>query len=487
MLDAISRPTKILTVFFSTEMWERYGFYVVQALLALYLSLHLGIGDKQTYMLVGSFTALTYISPIIGGWIADNFLGQRVSVLAGAVFLFCSYVVLAFSTNLHHLLLSLAMIATGTGLLKPNVSALLGKQYKISDPRRDSGFTIFYLGITTGIILGTTLPSQLQKAFGWSTCFISAAIGLILAFLVFYFGTRVLKVQEYSTPQRGAIANWSIAGGVLFLAYIVFFFVLNNPDMANFFFGGVVLISVGIVLRIAYQEQSEQRYKTLSLLLLFVISVFFWSFYFEMFMALTLFITRAVQPIVFGIHFPAPYYVSVQSFGMIIFGIVLARFWSTIRYKNIAHAISIKFMISMLCMLAAYTIILFSTSNVTSLALISAVPILGAYLMISLAELMLSPIGLSAVTQLSSEHVVSTLMGVFFVSLGIGGFLSGQLAKLTAIDDKTLSLVQVKTQYLHGFEILIAILVGACVITAILCWIIKKFSDKVDWQDLHLN
>jgi POT family proton-dependent oligopeptide transporter len=187
-----------LSVFFSTEMWERYGFYVVQSLLALFLSVHLHLSDDYTYTLVGSFTALTYISPIVGGWIADNCLGQKNAVLLSTLLLFCSYIILALAHNLAHLLFALAMIAVGTGLLKPNISALLGKQYVKGDPKRNSGFTIFYLGITLGIVLGTTLPSKLQAMYGWSACFFNASIGLVLAFLVFYFGVRVLKIKEYA-------------------------------------------------------------------------------------------------------------------------------------------------------------------------------------------------------------------------------------------------------------------------------------------------
>jgi POT family proton-dependent oligopeptide transporter len=479
----LQKSSMALSVFFSTEMWERYGFYVAQSLLALFLSVHLQLSDGYTYTLVGSFTALTYISPIIGGWIADNCLGQKHSVLFGAVLLFFSYIVLASAHNLAHLLFALAMIAVGTGLLKPNISALLGKQYAKGDPKRNSGFTIFYLGITLGIVLGTTLPSKLQAMYGWSACFFSASIGLVLAFLVFFFGVRLLKIQDYATPKHNPLVNWSRAVGLILIAYIIFYLVLRNPSVANIFFIVVAAGAIGVVLKIAFNEQGDQRRKTLSLLVLFVISVFFWSFYFQMFTDLTLFITRAVQPTVLGLNFPAPYYVSVQSFGMLVIGVFLARLWSKMRTKNIAHTISIQFTIAVGCILIAYGIILWVTSGDShSLRLISAWPIMGAYLMISLAELMLSPIGLSSVTLLSSEHVVSTLMGVFFVSLGLGGFISGQLAKIAAIHDNHLSLTATKSHYFHSFSTLTMILAGAFVVTCFLSYLVKCLSRGITWE-----
>lgn len=479
-----NKSNRSLPIFFGTEMWERYGFYVVQSLLALYLALKVHMLDEKIYTLVGSFTALTYISPIMGGWIADHFLGQRKAVLAGGVFLFLAYLLLTFSLSITHLMLSFSGIAIGTGLLKPNISSLLGRQYLPSDPKRNSAFTIFYLGITTGIILGTTLPSQLQVWFGWKTCFFSAAMGALLSVLVFSTGIKVLKIPEYAVLKYSAGVNWLAALGLIFLSYLIFYLVLSHPNLANAFFILVVIWAVLIVLKIAFlKEKADQRRKTLSLLILFAISTCFWAFYFEMFMMLTLFITRVVNPMVLGIHFPAPYYVTVESLGMIVFGVLLSKLWARETYKNIAFSISIKFMIAIVFILLAYGIILITSSN-SSISLLSAWPILLAYLLISLAELMLSPIGLAAVTRLAGPHVVSTLMGVFFVSLGIGGFLSGQLAKFAVIQTTSENLVQVKASYFHGFLILSLILIGVLVLTGVACWGVRKLSRNITWEDI---
>jgi POT family proton-dependent oligopeptide transporter len=478
------KPSMGLSVFFGTEMWERYGFYIVQSLLALYLSLQLHMEDAQVYMLVGSFTALTYISPIIGGWVADNFLGQRRAVFTGGFILFLSYILLAFSLSLNHLILAFSGIAMGTGLLKPNISSLLGRQYSPSDPKRNSAFTIFYLGITTGIILGTTLPSKLQFWFGWKACFLSAAIGMVLAIFVFFMGTKLLKIEEYAVLKRRMLINWIASLVIIVFSGSIFYLVLSHSGIANTFFIAVATLAVVVVLRIAFKEEGDQRRKTLSLLILFAISTCFWAFYFEMFMMLTLFITRTVEPVVLGIRFPAPYYVSVQSFGMIVFGIFLAKLWARMRYRNAAYAISIKFTIAIACMFLAYSVILI-TSNNNSENLLSPWPILFAYVLISLAELMLSPIGLSAVTRLGNSQVVSTLMGVFFVSLGIGGFLSGQLSKIVSSEPESSSLIHLKESYFHGFSALTWMLFFVLIFSGVSCSLIKRLSRNICWEKIR--
>ncbi|TNF69998.1 MAG: MFS transporter [Gammaproteobacteria bacterium] len=463
-----------LVVCFLTEMWERYGFYVIQSLLALYLTSHLSLSDRYTYTLVGSFTALTYISPIAGGWIADRFLGQKKAVLVGASVLFISYLILTIDSSIHWLMFALGGIAVGTGLLKPNVSSILGRQYQPGDPKRDSGFTIFYMGITSGIILGTTIPIKLSEYFGWKLSFLSAAFGLVIAFLVFLIGSKKFKLIDYAQIEGQSIVNFIYALISIMLMWGIFYGIMINTDLATLFFVVIIMIAIGFVLSVAYKEEGLQRRKTLAFLLLCIISVMFWSFYFQMFMSLTLFIRRAVEPTVLGIQFPPPYYVAVESVGMIVFGILLASLWGKIKQANIALAAAIKFVISMAFMFLAYLLIwwsMFHQEHHLS-GLINPSLILIAYLTISIAELMLSPVGLAAVTHLANPKVVSTMMGVFFVSLGAGGYLAGKLASLTAINPNQTDLIQIKSDYASAFSQLTYFSFAAFIITLLLSSII---------------
>lgn len=447
-------------------MWERYGFYVVQTLLALYLVLHFKWEDARVYPLVGSFTALTYSSPVIGGWIADRLLGQKRAILCGAVILYISYLTLGFIHTNAGLMITLAGIAVGTGLLKPNISSLLGNEYPEGSPNRESGFTIFYMGITAGIILGTTLPSYINYLFGWSVTFLSAAVGMVIAIAVFSFGIYKYRLADYH-PYEYQPHKIVYAVILLIILWMGSFYILRDPFLANGVFASVVLLSLGYLISTILQESKKQARQTIVISLLCLISVMFWAFYFQMFLSLILLLKRVVQPDLFGIQFPPPYYVAVQSIGMIFFGFFLARKKQHLTRIHRSISIGNKFLLSMFCMTIAYTLITLACSSSADDTLLSPLFFIPAYLMISLAELLLSPVGLAAITMLSSHKKVSTMMGIFFVSLGFGGFLSGKLAIITAIPKEainTLSIVGLKLHYATSFTYLLCMLIGATVI-----------------------
>lgn len=466
---------KTLPLFFGTELWERYGFYIVQSLLALYLAMQYSWNDARIYTLVGSFTALTYLSPVIGGWIADKLLGQKTSILLGAAILFINYTILALLSSQSSLTFALAGIAMGTGLLKPNISSLLGNQYPANSPLRESGFTIFYMGITTGIILGTTLPSQLYHHFGWSVAFASAALGMILSAAVFLFGILRYSIRNYH-PHKLTFSKALLALVIIGLVWTMAFYILVNPKLADLAFSLVVLLSVGYILYSASKERGIQAQNTLIIGLLCLISTLFWAFYFQMFTSLTFFIHRLVQPTVFGFNFPAPYFVSVQSFGMLIFGFFLAKFYKKSQNNN-QKTIALKFLIAIFFITLAYALIAFITNFSNPNLLISPLWIILAYLMISIAELLLSPVGLYAITVLASPQKVSTMMGIFFISLGVGAFLSGKLATIAAVESYNKNIYFLNVHYAFAFTKLLGILALSSLVCIFLYLIIRYLSN----------
>ncbi len=468
-----------LPVFFATEMWERYGFYVVQTLLALYLALYFNWPDKEIYTLIGSFTALTYVSPVLGGWIADHLIGQKRATLLGGFFLCSSYIFLSLRATSEALPLALAGIAVGTGLLKSNISSLLGNQYPEDSANRESGFTIFYMGITTGIILGTTLPSYLNRHLGWSFSFMSAAIGIVIGMLTFALGIYCYKIADYH-PYKFSLKKSVQALTMVSFLSISAWFIMVSPKFADLIFLVVVLFSLIYILSCIYKESKEQAKKTTVILLLCLISVMFWAFYFQMFLSLTLFIARVVQPKLFGIPCPPPYYVAIQSFGMILIGVFLARDKVDRSQQEKVMRSGNKFLLSMCVMTLTYAlIVLVAHVSLRSELLLSPLWIIPAYLLISLAELLLSPIGLCAITLLSSRKRVSTMMGIFFVSLGIGGFLSGKLAKLTAIPLGEPSLLEIKAHYAISFTTIFGILFALTLSCVILNFFIRRLMRSI--------
>jgi POT family proton-dependent oligopeptide transporter len=466
-----------LPIFFLTEMWERYGFYVVQTLLAIYLAMHFSWPDKQVYALIGSFTALTYLSPFVGGWIADKYIGQKASVLLGAVILLISYVVLSFSAHIPTLITALSSIAVGTGLLKPNISSLLGNQYPDDCTLRENGFTIFYLGITTGIILGTTLPSIFNHLFGWKIAFLSAAVGLSFSILTFSYGILKNKIDNYPSSRTKHFMNYIKSAFILCALWFLNKEIMLNPKFADMVFPAISVIAIGYLMYSIFTEEKAQSKKTLIIMFLCIISVMFWSFYFQMFMSLTLFIIRAVESVFLGIEFTPPYYVAIESIGMIIIGYCLTRKYNKVSLSVEKQASNIinKFIYALALMLLNYLWIDFICHWSNPSHKISPLMIIPGYLIISKAELLLSPIGVSAMTILSCRKKVSTMMGIFFVSLGLGGFFSGKLAGLTAVSDQSMSVEALKMHYTNGFTKLATILL-ICVVLSLL---LKYFSTKI--------
>ena len=471
-----SQPST-LPVFFLTEMWERYGFYVVQTLLAIYLAMHFSWPDEQIYTLIGSFTALTYLSPFVGGWIADRYLGQKFAVLLGAFILMSSYIILSLSDHIPTLIATLAAISVGTGLLKPNISSLLGNQYADDCTMRESGFTIFYLGITAGIILGTTLPSIFNHFFGWQMAFLSAAVGLGLAILTFIYGITFNKIANYPSARKKTASNYFKSALILFVLWLLNKEIMLLPKFANMVFPAICCAAIAFILHSLYTEERVQAKRTLMILFLCIISVMFWSFYFQMFMSLTLFIIRAVENIFLGIKFTPPYYVAIQSFGMIVIGFISTRTKKNIQLSVEQQAKNImnKFVCALGLMLLTYIwidgVCHFTPNNNK----ISPLLIIPGYLIISQAELLLSPVGISAITILSCRKKVSTMMGIFFVSLGLGGFFSGKLANLTAVAIQTTDLVYLKQRYTLGFDKL-SLILAVCFAFSLL---LKSLSSQV--------
>lgn len=468
---------KSLRTFVTTEMWERYGFYVVQTLLALYLVMHLGWPDIRVYKLVGSFTALTYISPVIGGWIADHLIGQKRAVLLGTGFLFVSYITISFVTSDIGLCTTLSGIAVGNGLLKPNISSLLGNEYHRNAPNRESGFTIFYIGITIGIVLGTTIPSIITEKFGWSSSFLSAAVGMIFSAITFLHGVYFYKIKDYY--QRSIELDKIIyALALIFILWLISYNILTYPSLADTLFLIVTILCVTYFINCVKNETKLQSKRTIVIGLLCLISILFWTFYFQMFLSLTLFIVRVVKANLLGIKFPPPYYVGIQSVGMIFLGMILSRNYKKLSKSQNAERSGNKFLFSIICMTIAYGLIVLICYLSSSSELIHPLLLIPVYLIISLAELLLSPVGLSSVTLLASNKKVSTMLGIFFVSLGLGGFLSGKLAALTAMPAGNSSIYEFKMHYLHSFGKLFIILFISMFVCFLINFQIKRLMSN---------
>lgn len=427
---------------FLTEMWERYGFYVVEGMLILYLTQFLNFNDDISYSIVGAFTAFVYITPVIGGFLADRCMGYRFSILLGALLLALGYGWLSIAHH-NYIYWALGLIIVGNGFFKPNISSLLGILYNTNDPRRDSGFTIFYIGINVGAMLGTISAGYIKDWLGWQSGFASAGIGLIIGFFTFLFSLKTLN-GEGRAPQLfksssnlvNILKNKWTQTFLAVLSISIFALLVNNKDLAN-----ILLVITGVFLLILIfaiafkQKTTEYRNKTIALIILTLLSVVFWAVFFQVFFSVNLFTERDINRVVFGHQIPTTAFISIESIFIILTGPFLARLWQNLSRKKKNPSTAMKFSFSYLFIAGGYFLLSLGTHFSNSQGLVSPLWIVACYFFVTLGEMLLSPIGLSAVTALSPPRLVGLMMGIWLIAIGFGGKLGGEIAKFSSIPE----------------------------------------------------
>ncbi len=471
-----TKQPRALSVFFLTEMWERYGFYVLQTLLVLYLTQVFHLDDAFSYGVLGSVTALAYINSILGGYIADQWIGHRVAVLLGAVLLSIGYALFSSTLSVTVGAWALGAITLGTGLLKPNVSSLVGSLYEENDARRHSGFTLFYVGINLGVILASTFAGYIQQYFGWHLAFLSSSIVLVIAFVTFYFGTRHFHILEIR-PLKITFTSWVKAWVVMALALGASDYIINHQQASLYAFLAIAILSVLVVLYEALREKGVSRRRLLAYLILVGISTVYWAFYFQLFFSMNLFVDRVVDRSLWGTTIPPSVFVSIEAFGIIVFGPLLSLLWTRMQGTRWACATPTKFALGMGVNALAFGLLALSSHLLNAQGMVMPGWLVVVYLMIALGELLLSPIGLAMVTELVPLRLMGMMMGIFFISLGVGGKLAGLFADLSAVPQGMVSVSGIDHIYQHAFLVYFVIAGFAAVVSFALIPSIKRLIN----------
>lgn len=428
-----SHHPKILPFLFLTEMWERFGFYVVQGLLVLYMTQYFGFSDNDSYSILGVFTALAYISPLAGGFIANKLLGYKTSIVWGGLFLVIGYALLALPFAQLLLYPALATIVVGNGLFKPNISSLLGTQYSLNDPRRDSGFTIFYIGINIGAFLAGFSSGYIKEFFGWRMSFGLASVGLIIGLLTFAFGLRYLKDTQAALKASSSFKLQLLVYCVL--AIIGANFLLGISSLANWLLPAVGAVLLIYLVFLTLQQTNEYRKKMFVLNILILASIVFWTLFLQMFYSVNLYVDRLVDKNFFGIPLTTTVFYASESVYIILLGPLFAWLWHALgRHDKNPSPVS-KFILAILFTGLGFLMLSLSTYFADANGMVHPAWIFSAYLLITIGELLLSPIGLSAVTTLAPPSLIGLMMGVWFVALGFGGIFAGWIAKLSSVPE----------------------------------------------------
>lgn len=461
----------VIPIFFLTEMWERFGFYIVQALLVLYMTSNvLNFSDEKSYGILGAVSAMAYILPIFGGYLASKVLDYEHAVKLGGALLIIGYALLSLP-NENLFFFALAVITVGTGFFKPNISCYLGDFYHKDDPYREKGYTIFYIGINIGVLLSTATSGYIVRYMGWHTPFVLASIGLMIGTAVFSFGLKHLKKTghfhriKHSTAKQDpltiTLVYLSIPVQIAFSYYII----ENNAFANTLMLWGGLAVFFGLFLY-AFKYDTSQRKKLHVALLLTVISVFYWALYFQMFFSMNLFVERAVNRHFFSLDLPAPLYIASESIFIIILGPFLALLWQKLSLIQKNPSTPLKFAFAMIFLSVSFLIVLLGI-KISHGGMNNMFFILFAYLVIAATELLLSPIGLSMITALSPHELAGIMMGVWFVSLGLGEKLAGVIANYASIPKHIVLVSSMDAIYANAF-LQYAIISFVCAIIALI-------------------
>ncbi|NDK55603.1 peptide MFS transporter [Pontibacter fetidus] len=432
-------PKQLYMLFFA-EMWERFSFYGMKALLLAYMVTQLKFDEPKGYAILGSYAALVYTMPLFGGVMADRFLGYRKAVMYGGILMSIGHLVLAVPED-WSFFYGMAFIICGNGFFKPNISSLVGTLYADNDPRKDSGFSIFYMGINIGAALGGLLCGYVGQQINWHYGFGLAGIFMILGLIVFAIGKKSLKEGLPPNPEalrKPIFAGISTEVGIYAAALLVIPAIValfHRYEIMDFIMFGLGALSLGYILYIASQLDGGARYKLFSALILIIFSTLFWAFYEQNAGSLNLFAMRNVDMHVAGFELPA---LAVNNFlppaWVIALSFPFAWLWPALSRKGMEPSTPLKFGLSFVLLGIGFLVFYAACLNADSGLISLPYFILGYFFIIS-GELCISPIGLSMVTKLSPAKIVAMMMGIWFFASAIGEFLAGKIGALMSVPE----------------------------------------------------
>ena len=485
-------PKGLSTLFF-TEMWERFSYYGMRALLTLYMTKTLaegglGFDEKFAGIIYATYVSSVWYLPLIGGWLADRFLGARRAVLLGGIVIACGHYSMAID-SIATFYAGLILIAMGTGLLKPNISAMVGQLYPSEDKRRDAGFSIFYMGINLGaffapLITGFLAQSATIRDFisslgmnpnkSWHWGFAAAGVGMTLGVAQYLLGGNRLShvglkprkpaTQETSSKFDSLTAILAIGGALIGVA---FGYKFGEGGWISVPFWSVVGYFAGYLTGTTRLLESEERKRVLVIFILVMFSIIFWMTFEQAGSSLTLFADRLTRHSIFGWQFPSSWFQSVQPIFIIAFAPVFAFIWQTLADRQPSSPA--KFALGLFLAGAAFVVVAIA-STLTGQGLVSPLWLVAVYFLQTLGELCLSPVGLSTISKLSPARMVGMMLGVWFLSIAIGSYIAGLTTRLfEGNSPDTLA---------KAFGTFAAISLAAALLLAVLTPLIKKMIPK---------
>lgn len=442
-----------LSTLFLTEMWERFSYYGLRPLLVLYMSAALlsgGFGFERTEAsaIVGIYGASVYLASLPGGWVADRLLGLRRAILYGAILISAGHISIGFSSFANSKLpffLGLILIVIGTGLLKPNISAIVGDLYPEGGARRDAGFSIFYMGINLGAFLGQIIAGYLGEGVGWHWGFGAAGVGMLIGCVIFALrakstlgdiGLHPTKLADPVLQAKQETQVKLVIGiglGLLALAIILVTTGIVTVTAAGiakymtYILIGIAVVFFSYVFALGGLN-SEERKRVLVILVLFIAAAIFWSAFEQAPTSLNLFAADFTQREIGGFTVPATWFQSINSLFIILLAPVFAWIWVTLPKMGLDLSSPAKFAVGLGVTAVGFLLMIFAANSVVSsngALKVSFLWLTFSYLLQSIGELCISPVGLSSMTKLSPRRYVGQMMGIWFLAASVGNLIGG--------------------------------------------------------------
>ncbi|MDA7842809.1 peptide MFS transporter [Methylophilaceae bacterium] len=428
MSKLVNNPRSLSTLFF-TEMWERFSYYGMRALLVLYLVNSLNYSESEALHIYAVYTGLVYLTPLIGGYLADRFLGTQKSIFIGGLTMMIGHFLMAFPDYLY---LAIGMLIIGNGYFKPNISSLLGRLYKLNDLRRDSGFSIFYVGINLGAFLAPLIVGYVGETINWHYGFAIAGFGMLAGLIQFYYGqNKIIKEDTTHQSRKLKSADWGLITIISLINIPLILLILEvNEVISNYFFEILLALVTFISFHLLTRKKQllsakEDLKKIVYIGVLSIFVIFFWVGFEQAGGSLTLFANNSVDRNLLGFIIPASFFQSINPLIIILIGPMIANFW--LRVDRSKSNINTPQKMGLGLLLLAGGFFLITLVNNSSDSAISLWWLVGVYFLHTLGELCLSPIGLSMVSKVSPRKIASLMMGFWFLSSAVANFMAGKL------------------------------------------------------------
>lgn len=444
----MGHPRGLATLFF-TEMWERFSYYGMRAILVLFMvdavtTGGLGLDDKTATAIYGLYTMFVYLLALPGGWLADKLIGLRNAIWYGGIIIAAGHFSMAIPGNTTFFI-GLILIVIGTGLLKPNISSIVGGLYsKDEQARRDAGFSIFYMGINIGAFIAPLVTGWLGEGINWHYGFGAAGVGMVFGLIQYkltekHLGTIGLEPEKLDDPikqkkreSRIKLGLWIVGiAFVLFTITVMTGMVTLDPvaiaDASGIIIFGLVIVYF-IYIYIVEELTTDQKKKIGVIGALFIFSAIFWSGFEQAGSSLNLFAERYTDRTLFGWEMPASWLQSINPIFIITLAPLFGSLWVWLAKKNLEPSTPVKFALGLIFLGLGFLVMMFASYYVVSGNEVLPTWLIMTYLLHTTGELCLSPVGLSAVTKLAPKKLVGQMMGVWFMSIAFGNLIAGRIA-----------------------------------------------------------